>query len=107
MRWGAPELLSDLQVERIKDRQKELGLTSEEFFNRFKNALTDLTGPVQSDSAVKMRLDRVFYSRMRRPLSEKTKLALARALDLTLLGFEEMIGVENGARKTRAGTARK
>jgi hypothetical protein len=107
MRWGTPELLSDLQVERIKDRQKELGLTSKEFFDRFKSALTELNGPVQSDAAVKMRLDRVFYKKMRRPTTETTKLALARALDLTLVGFEETIAMENGARKTRAGAARK
>jgi hypothetical protein len=53
------------------------------------------TGVVQSHSAVKMRLDRIFYSRMRRPLSETTKLALARALGWTLLEFAEAIAEEN------------
>jgi hypothetical protein len=103
MRWGTPELLSDAQVARIKDRQKELGLTSEQFFQRFKDALKELKG-VQSDSAVKMRLDRVFYTRMRCPTSETTKQALARALDWSLLDLQKAIaepmpaGKSNGAR---------
>jgi len=53
---------------------------------------------VQSHSAVKMRLDRVFYSRMRRPLSDTTKLALAQTLGWTLLEFEDAIAAENGDR---------
>lgn len=99
MRWGTPELLSDAQVARIKDRQKELGLTTEQFFQRFKEALKELTGAVQSDSAVKMRLDRIFYSRMRCPMSETTKLALARTLDWTLLGFEKAIAEKRNMRR--------
>jgi hypothetical protein len=91
MRWGAPELLSDAQVARIQRRQKELGLTSDQFLERFKEALKEGTGVVQSHSAVKMRLDRIFYSRMRRPTSETTKLALAHTLGWTLLEFEEAI----------------
>lgn len=92
MRWDPREreLLSDAQVARIKDRQKELGLTSDQFFERFKAALKDLN-VAQSDSAVRMRLDRVFYSRMRRATTETTKLALARALDWTLLDFQKAI----------------
>lgn len=62
-----------------------------------------MTGVVQSHSAVKMRLDRVFYSRMRRPLSETTKLALARTLGWTLLEFEEAIAGRNGDRTTSTG----
>jgi hypothetical protein len=59
---------------------------------------------VQSDAAVKMRLDRVFYARMRRPFSEKTKLALARApVDLTLLGFEATIAMETACEKCGRG----
>ena len=91
MRWGTPELLSNVQVARIQRRQKELGLTSDQFLERFKDALKENTGVVQSHSAVKMRLDRIFYSRMRRPLSETTKLALAHTLGWTLLEFEEAI----------------
>jgi mttA/Hcf106 family len=91
MRWSPPELLSDAQVARIQRRKKECGLTSDQFLGRFKEALKEITGVVQSHSAVKMRLDRVFYSRMRRPLSDTTKLALARALGWTLLEFEEAI----------------
>lgn len=91
MRWSTPELLSHVQVQRIKDRQKQLGLTSAQFFDRFKEALSELAGPMQSDAAVKMRLDRVFYSRMRTPLSENTKIALARALDLSLPEFEQTL----------------
>ena len=100
MRWGTPELLSDAQVARIKDRQKELGLTTEQFSERFKEELKELKGVVQSDSAVKMRLDRIFYSRMRCPVSETTKLALARTLGWTLLEFEKAIA-EKDAGKIR------
>jgi hypothetical protein len=106
MRWGTPELLSDAQVARIKDRQKELGLTSEQFFQRFKDALKELKGAVHSDSAVKMRLDRIFYSRMRCPTSEATKLALARTLDWTLLGFEKAIDEKGKMRQRRKQEAR-
>ena len=99
MRWGTPELLSDAQVARIQRRQKELGLTSDQFLERFKEALKEKTGVVQSHSAVKMRLDRIFYSRMRRPLSETTKLALAHTLGWTLLELEEAIAEKNNARR--------
>src|SRR6476469_1226913 len=99
MRWSAPELLSDAQVARIQRRKKECGLTSDQFLERFKEALKEVTGVVQSNSAVKMRLDRVFYSRMRRPLSETTKLALAQTLGWTLVEFEDAIAGENGARR--------
>jgi hypothetical protein len=95
MRWSAPELLSDAQVARIQRRKKECGLTSDQFLGRFKDALKEATGVVQSNSAVKMRLDRVFYSRMRRPLSDPTKLALAQALGWTLLEFEDAVSGEN------------
>jgi hypothetical protein len=94
MRWGTPELLSDAQVARIQRRQKELGLTSAQFLERFKEALKEVTGGVQSHSAAKMRLDRIFYPRMRRRTSEITKLALARALGWTLLELEEAIAGE-------------
>ena len=99
MRWSTPELLSDAQVARIQRRKKECGLTSEQFLGRFKEALKEITGVVQSHSAVKMRLDRVFYSRMRRPLSDTTKLALAHTLGWTLLEFEEAIAGENRDRR--------
>jgi hypothetical protein len=100
MRWSTPELLSDAQVARIQRRKKECGLTSDQFLGRFKEALKEITGVVQSHSAVKMRLDRVFYSRMRRPLSDTTKLALAHTLGWTLLEFDEAIAGENGDRRT-------
>ena len=99
MRWSTPELLSDAQVARIQRRQKERGLTSDQFLGRFKEALKEITGVVQSDSAVRMRLDRVFYSRMRRPLSETTKLALAKTLGWTLPEFDEAIAGVNGDRR--------
>jgi len=38
-----------------------------------------------------MRLDRIFYSKMRCPMSETTKLALARALDWSLLDLQKAI----------------
>ncbi len=95
MRWGTPELLSDAQVARIQRRQKELGLTSDQFLERLKQALKEGAGVVQSHSAVKMRLDRIFYSRMRRPLSETTKFALAHTLGWTLLEFEKAIAGKN------------
>jgi hypothetical protein len=99
MRWGTPELLSDAQVARIQRRQKEIGLTSAQFLGRFKEALKEETGVVQSHSAVKMRLDRIFYSRMRRPMSETTKLALARTLEWTLLELEKAIMDKNSGRQ--------
>jgi hypothetical protein len=54
-----------------------------------------------------MRVDRVFYPRMRCPISETTKVALAQALEWTLLEFEKAIGMENGARKMRSGNGAK
>ena len=99
MRWGTPELLSDAQVARIQRQQKKLGLTSDQFLERFKEALKEKTGVVQSHSAVKMRLDRIFYSRMRRPLSETTKLALAHTLGGTLREFEKAIAGKNNSRR--------
>src|SRR5436190_21542522 len=108
MRWSAPELLSDAQVARIQRRKKECGLTSDQFLGRFKKALKEITGVVQSHSAVKMRLDRVFYSRMRRPLSDTTKLALAHALGWTVLEFEEAIaGEKRDQRSDRRSWAEK
>jgi len=103
MRWSTPELLSDAQVARLQRRlQKELGLTSAQFLARFKQALREDTGFVQSHAAAKMRLDRVFYPRMRTRTSDTTKLALARALDWTLLQLENAIaGKNNGSRKRR------
>jgi hypothetical protein len=56
---------------------------------------------VQSHSDVKMRLDRVFYSRMRRPTTETTKVALARALEWTLLELEKAIAEKNNGRRNR------
>jgi hypothetical protein len=107
MRWGTPELLSDAQVDRIKDRQKELALTNEQLMERFKAALKASPKGIHSDKAAQMRLDRIFYSRMRCPISETTKLALARALDWTLLDFQNAIAMENGARKMRSGNGAK
>ena len=103
MPWRSPELLSDAQVARIQRRlQEELGLTSAQFLARFKEALREDTGVVQSHAAAKMRLDRVFYRRMRRRTSDTTKLALARALDWTLLELEKAIAEKNnGSRKRR------
>ena len=99
MRWGTPELLSDVQVARIQRRQKQIGLTNHQLLERFTIALKEETGVVQSNGAVKMRLDRVFYSRMR---TTTTKLALARALGWTLLELEEAIAEKNnGSRKGR------
>lgn len=100
MRWSAPEpkLLSDAQVARIQRRQKKLGLTSAQLLGRFKEALKEDKEVVQSHAAAKMRLDRVFYSRMRRRISDTTKVALARALEWTVLEFDEAIAGENGDR---------
>ena len=102
MRWRSPELLSDAQVARIQRRQKERGLTNHQLLERFKEALKEETGFVQSNGAAKMRLDRIFYSRMRRSTTETTKVALARALEWTLLDFEKAIaGKNNGSQNGR------
>ena len=101
MRWSTPELLSDAQVAAIQRRKKDCGLTSEQFVGRFKEALKEITGVVQSHAAVKMRLDRVFYSRMRRRLSDTTKLALARTLEWSLLDFDKAIAGKNGVRRSK------
>jgi hypothetical protein len=78
---------------------KQIGLTNHQLLERFTVALKEETGVVQSNGAVKMRLDRVFYSRMRR---NTTRVALARALDWTLLEFEKAIAQKNnGSRKRR------
>jgi hypothetical protein len=91
MRRSISELLSDAQVARLEKRRKELNLTRDELLQRFDRALR-ATGCVYDDvGAAKMRLDRVFNSRMRKPISERTKAALAHALDLTLVQFEQTI----------------
>jgi hypothetical protein len=103
MAWRTPELLSDAQVARIQRRQKQIGLTNHQLLERFKDALKKETGGVQSHSAAKMRLDRIFYPRMRRPTSETTKLALARALGWTLLQLEKAIAEKITAGKKGGG----
>ena len=106
MRWRSPELLSDTQVARIQRRQQELGLTNAQLLERFKQALKEDSGVVQSHGAAKMRLDRIFYSRMRLPTTETTKVALARALDWTLLELGKAIASKNGADRKQRGARR-
>jgi hypothetical protein len=70
---------------------------------RFDRALR-AAGSVYDSGAAKMRLDRVFNPRMRKPISESTKAALACALDMTLDQFDQLISAE---RKTPVTNLRK
>lgn len=107
MRRSTSEYLSDAQVVRFEKRRKALNLTRDELLERFDRALR-AAGGVYDMAAAKMRLDRVFNSRMRRPISERTKAALAAALDLTLEEFDDLIAIKGkqtakASRKTRSG----
>jgi transcriptional regulator with XRE-family HTH domain len=91
MRRSSSEYLSDAQVVRLEKRRKSLNLTRDKLLQKFDRALRN-TGCAYDDiTAAKMRLDRVFNSRMRKPISEATKAALAQALDLTLEQFDQLI----------------
>jgi hypothetical protein len=84
--------LSNAQVAELESRRKTLGLTRATFLRKFESALRD-AGCIHTDAAVKMRLNRVFNPRMRRPMSEETEIALAVALDWNLSQLEHAIGI--------------
>lgn len=90
-------MLSNPQVARIHRRRKALGLTMPDLLARFADALRR-AGSVHTTAAAKMRLDRVLNPRMRKPVSEETKRALARALEWTLEELEQSVEGERGRR---------
>jgi hypothetical protein len=91
IRHRCPRAMQLVEVRADPEAKKRVWSDERPIFGRFKDALKEVTGLVQSNSAVKMRLDRVFYSRMRRPVSDTTTLALAYTLGWTMLEFEDAI----------------
>lgn len=81
------------QITLIERRRKSLGLTREKFLAKFTSSLNAVTGIATSASTVKMRLDRALNAKMSCPVSDTTKVALARALDWSVNEFERVIGV--------------
>ena len=77
-------MLSDAEVARLEARGKWLGLSRRMLLERFAAALKR-DGIAPTPNSVKMRLDRVLNPRMRRPTSDETLLALATALDWSVL----------------------
>ena len=94
MRHSHSRLLTDGQVAILEARRKALGLSPRSFRERVAAALKK-EGCVHTDNSVKMRIDRVINARMRRPTSEETLLAIATALESTLLELEAAL---DGAR---------
>jgi hypothetical protein len=92
MRDSHSELLSHLQVAQLETRRKSQGLTRAMLLDRFEEALKE-AGCVHTAAAAKMRLDRVFNPRMRRPISESTKAALACALGWNLRQLENALAL--------------
>lgn len=82
---------TNAQVARIEARRRALGLTMQPFVEKFALALKGL-GCNQTSASAKMRLDRVLNPRMRKPVSETTKAALAQTLGWSLQEFEEIVG---------------
>ena len=77
------ELLTDNGVARLEKRRRQLELTKAEFRLRVDEVLA-ARGLHHSRRATRMRLDRVFLPRMRRPISELTRIVLASALEWRL-----------------------
>ena len=119
MRHSYSQKLSDAQVVRLETRRKMLGLSRAGLLVRFEESL-QREGCVHTLASAKMRLDRVLNPRLRRPVSEGTLLALAEALDWSLLELESALQLtetyngerapghrRNGrTRRSRAMTAR-
>ena len=94
--------LSDAHVAELDARRRALNLSPEQLLDGVAQALRS-AGYNHSESAVKKRLDRVFNPRMRRPISESTKSALAHALEWTIPQLEGAIRVSSDeVRKKRA-----
>jgi hypothetical protein len=95
MRDSRSESLSDLQVAQLERRRIGLSLTRPMLLERFAQALKE-AGCVHTAAAAKMRLDRIFNPRMRRPVSESTKAALATALEWNLRQLETALAPRPG-----------
>ena len=90
MKRSKGQKLSDAEVARVEKRRKALNLTDADLVARFAAALKT-AGCVHAIGSAKMRLDRVINPRMRRPVSDSTKLALARALEWKVEEFDRHI----------------
>ena len=97
MAGSSGTILSASQVARLEKRRKELRLTRAKFVEKFDSA-AKAAGCITTVWALRMRLDRVFNPKMRRPLSEPTKVALAQALDWTDAEFEKELGLGSQSR---------
>ncbi len=86
-RQSACELVTEAHVSRIEARRKTVGMTREQLRQRFDQALKFGHTP----EAARMRLDRVLNTKMRRPMSDTTKAALAEALGWTTDEFEREV----------------
>jgi thiamine pyrophosphate-dependent acetolactate synthase large subunit-like protein len=91
IRRSSCEKLSDAQVAKIEARRRTLNLTREKLLERFDQFLKEAGFVYDGLGAAKMRLDRVLNPRMRRPISESTKVALAQALGWTIAQFEKAL----------------
>ena len=87
MSHARSRMLSDAQVALLEARRKALDLSIPRFRERFDEALRR-DGIHLADNSVRMRLDRVLNPRLRCPTTEQTLLALARALDWSILVLE-------------------
>lgn len=104
MRHSYSEVLSNAAVAKIDLRRRDLNLTRSDLLLRFTDALTSAHGS-RADGSAKMRLNRVLNPRLRRPLSESTKAALARSLEWTLDEFDEH-ALERGRRAASSSEPR-
>lgn len=95
MRHSNCDLLSDAQVALIERRRKALDLPTSALAGRFAAALKS-SGCNQTPASAKRRLDRVLNPRMRRPISEETRNALAHALDWSFGDFDRYIMATSG-----------
>ena len=88
MRRSHSRMLTDGQVAILEAQRKALGLSQRAFRAKGVGPTLKNEGCVHSDNSVKMRIDRVINARMRCPTSEETLLAIATALEWTLLELE-------------------
>jgi hypothetical protein len=102
MQRSNSDKLSNQQVARIEERRRELGLPPVALREKFDAALREM-GQKLGDAALKARFNRIFNRRMRRAISEESKLALARALGWSWPQFEQAIHnvVESQPRRTK------
>jgi hypothetical protein len=100
MRRSNCDKLSDVQITQLEERRRILGLTQAALREKFDCALK-ATGCVLNDGALKARFNRVFNRRMRRPITEENKIALARALDWTVSQFDDEMRNKRGGAEPR------